>query len=103
VLPVADAPVDGFRPSASVLFESVANVYGRSVVAAILTGMGRDGVHGLRRIRELGGRIIAQDEPTSSVWGMPAAAIDEGLADFVLPISLVSAKLVEMVSQESKE
>jgi len=103
VLPVADAPVDGFRPSASVLFESVANVYGRSVVAAILTGMGRDGVHGLRRIRELGGRIIAQDEQTSSVWGMPAAAIDEGLADFVLPISLVSAKLVEMVSQESKE
>jgi two-component system chemotaxis response regulator CheB len=100
---LSDAPFDGFRPSASVLFESVANVYGRSVVAAILTGMGRDGVHGLRRIRELGGRIIAQDEQTSSVWGMPAAAIDEGLADFVLPISLVSAKLVEMVSQESKE
>jgi len=99
----ADAPVDGFRPSASVLFESVANLYGRSAVAAILTGMGRDGVIGLRRIRELGGRIIAQDEQTSSVWGMPAAAIDEGLADFVLPISMVPAKLVEMVSQESKE
>jgi two-component system chemotaxis response regulator CheB len=98
-----EPPFDGFRPSASVLFESVANVYGRSALAVILTGMGRDGVHGLRRIRELGGRIIAQDEQTSSVWGMPAAAIDEGLADFVLPISLVSAKLVEMVSQESKE
>lgn len=65
--------------------------------------MGRDGVFGLRRIRELGGRIIAQDEQTSSVWGMPAAAIDEGLADFVLPISMVPAELVERGSQESKE
>jgi two-component system, chemotaxis family, protein-glutamate methylesterase/glutaminase len=98
-----DAPVDGFRPSASVLFESIANVYGSSAVCAILTGMGRDGVHGLRRIRELGGRIIAQDEHTSSVFGMPAAAIEEGLADFILPISMVPAKLVEMVGQESKE
>jgi two-component system chemotaxis response regulator CheB len=100
---LSEPAVDGFRPSASVLFESVANVYGRSVLAAILTGMGRDGVLGLRRIRELGGRIIAQDEQTCSVFGMPAAAIEAGLADFVLPISLVSAKLVEMVGQECKE
>jgi len=99
----SDPPVDGFRPSASVLFESIANVYGRSAVCAILTGMGRDGVHGLRRIRELGGRIIAQDEQTSSVFGMPGAAIEEGLPDFVLPISMVPGKLVEMVSQETKE
>lgn len=98
-----DPAVDGFRPSASVLFESIANAFGRSAAAAILTGMGRDGVHGLRRLHELGGRIIAQDEQTSSVFGMPAAAIEAGLADFVLPISLVSAKLVEMVGQESKE
>lgn len=96
-------PSDGFRPSASVLFESVANIYGRSATAAILTGMGRDGVHGLRRLRELGGRIIAQDEQTSSVFGMPAAAIEEGLVDFVLPISQVPGKLMEMVSQEPKE
>ena len=98
-----DAPVDGFRPSASVLFESVANAYGRNAAGAILTGMGRDGVHGLRRLHELGGRIIAQDEQTSSVFGMPAAAIEAGLADFILPISLVAAKLVEMVGQETKE
>ncbi|MET0286862.1 MAG: chemotaxis-specific protein-glutamate methyltransferase CheB [Polyangiales bacterium] len=96
-------PVDGFRPSASVLFEGVAQAYGRHAATAILTGMGRDGVDGLRRIRELGGRIIAQDEQTCSVFGMPAAAIDAGLADYVLPISQVAAKLVEMVGVETKE
>jgi two-component system, chemotaxis family, protein-glutamate methylesterase/glutaminase len=96
-----DAPVDGFRPSASVMFESVAQAYGRSALAAILTGMGRDGVLGLRRVHELGGRIIAQDEQSCSVFGMPAAAIDEGLADFILPIALVPAKLVELVAQET--
>jgi two-component system chemotaxis response regulator CheB len=96
-------PVDGFRPSASVLFDSVANAYGRHAATAILTGMGRDGVDGLRRIRELGGRIIAQDEQTCSVFGMPAAAIEAGLADYVLPISLVASKLVEMVGLETKE
>jgi two-component system, chemotaxis family, protein-glutamate methylesterase/glutaminase len=96
-------PVDGFRPSASVLFEGVAQAYGRHAATAILTGMGRDGVDGLRRIRELGGRIIAQDEQTCSVFGMPAAAIDAGLSDYVLPISLVASKLSEMVGLETKE
>ncbi|HEY6878993.1 MAG TPA: chemotaxis-specific protein-glutamate methyltransferase CheB [Polyangiales bacterium] len=96
-------PVDGFRPSASVLFESVANAYGRHAAGVILTGMGRDGVDGLRRIRELGGRIIAQDEQTSSVFGMPAAAIEAGLPDWVLPISMVAPKLAEMVGLETKE
>ncbi|MDB4987571.1 MAG: chemotaxis response regulator protein-glutamate methylesterase [Myxococcaceae bacterium] len=99
---LCDAPVEGFRPSASVLFESVAKAYGPSACAAILTGMGRDGVDGLRRLHELGGRIIAQDEQSCSVFGMPAAAIEAGLADFILPISLISAKLVEMVGQESR-
>lgn len=99
---VSMPPVDGFRPSASVLFESVANVYGPTALAAILTGMGRDGVCGLRRIRERGGRIIAQDAQTCSVFGMPGAAIEEGLADFVLPIASIPAKLVELVGQETR-
>lgn len=99
---LSDSPVDGFRPSATVLFESVATAYRGGTLAAILTGMGRDGVCGLRRVRASGGRIIAQDEQTCSVFGMPAAAIEEGLADFVLPISLVPTKLVELVGQESR-
>lgn len=98
----SEPPIEAFRPSASVLFESVAQTYGRGALAAILTGMGRDGVAGLRRVRELGGRVIAQDEQTCSVFGMPAAAIEEGLVDFVLPISLVPAKLIELVAQESR-
>lgn len=99
----ASLPVDGFRPSASVLFASVAQAYGRRAACAILTGMGRDGVDGLRRIRELGGRIIAQDEQSCSVFGMPAAAIEAGVVDWVLPISLVAAKLSELVGVECKE
>ncbi len=96
-------PVDGFRPSASVLFDAVAGAYGRNAACAILTGMGRDGADGLRRIRELGGRIIAQNEQTCSVFGMPAAAIEMGLVDWILPISAVTSKLVEMVGLELKE
>jgi two-component system, chemotaxis family, protein-glutamate methylesterase/glutaminase len=97
----SEPPFDGFRPSASLLFQSLAVTYGSRVLAAIMTGMGRDGIAGLRRIRAAGGRIIAQDEQTCAVFGMPAAAIEEGLADFVLPISQVAPKLVEVVSQES--
>jgi two-component system chemotaxis response regulator CheB len=97
-----EPPVDGFRPSASVLFESVGSAYGAAALGVILTGMGRDGVAGLRRIHALGGRIIAQDEETCAVFGMPAAAIEAGLADFVLPIASVAAKLVELVGQESR-
>jgi len=98
----SDPPVDGFRPSASVMFESVGRAYGASGVGVILTGMGRDGVAGLRRIRTLGGRIIAQDEETCAVFGMPGAAIEAGLADFVLPLPSIAAKLVELVGQESR-
>jgi two-component system chemotaxis response regulator CheB len=98
----SDPSVDGFRPSASVLFESVAHAYGASAVAIIMTGMGRDGVAGLRRIHARGGRIIAQDERTCAVFGMPAAAIAEGLANLVLPVWSLAPKLVELVGQESR-
>jgi two-component system chemotaxis response regulator CheB len=94
-------PVESFRPSCNVLFESLAQSYGRRGLAAILTGMGRDGVVGLRRVRELGGRILAQDEHTCSVFGMPAAAIAEGLPDVVLPISSIASKIIELVAQET--
>jgi len=91
------APVSGFRPSATVLFHSVAKAYGRAVVAVMLTGMGEDGVAGLRDIDDLGGHIIAQDEATSVVFGMPAAAIAEGLTDEVLPLEGIAARLGELL------
>jgi two-component system chemotaxis response regulator CheB len=63
------APIEGFRPSGTFLFESVANAFGSAIVAVVLTGMGADGVAGLRAVRIAGGRIIAQDEETSVVFG----------------------------------
>jgi two-component system chemotaxis response regulator CheB len=90
-------PIGGFRPSATFLFESTARAYGRSAVTVILTGMGEDGVAGLRAVRQAGGRIIAQDEKSSVVFGMPGAAINAGFADQVLPLGDIAGRLVELV------
>jgi two-component system chemotaxis response regulator CheB len=79
-----DAKIGAFRPSANHLFESAAREYGASVVGVILTGMGTDGVAGLRHVRAAGGRVLAQDEESSVVFGMPAGAIRAGLTDAVL-------------------
>jgi two-component system chemotaxis response regulator CheB len=89
--------IGGFRPSGTYLFESVAKAYNASAVAVILTGMGDDGVVGLRAVRQAGGRIVAQDEESSVVFGMPGAAIAAGLADDVLPLEKISARLVQLV------
>ena len=85
--------VGGFRPSGTALFESVATAFGSRAVAVILTGMGRDGVDGLRAIRRAGGRTVAESEATAIVYGMPAAAVGAGLADFILPLDQVCAAL----------
>jgi two-component system chemotaxis response regulator CheB len=90
-------PISGFRPSATFLFDSAARVYGGSIVAVILTGMGEDGVAGLRVIRETGGRIIAQDESSSVVWGMPGAAVAAGLPHLLLPLEEIPSRLLEFV------
>jgi two-component system chemotaxis response regulator CheB len=90
-------PVGGFRPSATVLFESISAAYGSRALAVILTGMGRDGVDGLRAIREAGGRTVAESEATAIVYGMPAAAVHAGLADFILPLDQVCAAMAGLV------
>src|SRR5438270_369610 len=86
-------PVGGFRPSGTFLFEAAARVFGASAVAVILTGMGDDGVAGLRAVREAGGRVIAQDEKSSVIFGMPGAAVAAGVADAVLPLDLIPTRL----------
>jgi len=89
-------PVSGFVPSATVLFESLAEVYGASAVGMILTGMGQDGVKGLVALRRVGATVIAQDEETSVVFGMPKAAVDAGLTTMVLPLPLIAARLAQL-------
>jgi two-component system chemotaxis response regulator CheB len=89
----------GFCPSVSFLFESVAEAYGSAAMGILLTGMGADGAAGLARLKERGGVTIAQDEQSSAVFGMPAAAIQRGAAQHVLS----PAQIAEVISSLANE
>jgi len=79
-------PVNFCRPAVDPLFRSCAQAAGRGVLAVVLTGMGSDGREGARAVREAGGHVIAQDQASSVVWGMPGAVAEAGLADMILPL-----------------
>jgi two-component system, chemotaxis family, protein-glutamate methylesterase/glutaminase len=85
------------RPSADLLFESVAASYKDRVIAVVLTGTGSDGAMGVQAIKKTGGTVIVQDEKTSQFFGMPAAAIQTGNADFILPLDEIASALVTLV------
>ena len=85
------------RPSADLLFESVAASYGDRVVAVVLTGSGSDGTMGVKAIKKMGGTVIAQDEETADFFGMPGAAIQTGSVDFVLPLDEIASSLLSLV------
>ena len=93
---VQTPPVNHCRPSVDVLFRSASAIYGSGVLAAVLTGMGTDGLSGARTIRSQGGTVLAQDEPTSVVWGMPGAIAQAGLAHRVLPLALIGPEIVRL-------
>jgi two-component system chemotaxis response regulator CheB len=95
---VEGEPVAYSRPSVNVLFDSVARLAGRDAVAALLTGMGRDGATGMLAIREAGGRTLAQDEATCVVNGMPQAACDLGAVDEILPLDSIPARLLSLLA-----
>lgn len=85
------------RPSADLLFESVAAAFRERAIAVVLTGSGSDGSMGVRAIKKMGGSVIAQDEETSEYFAMPSAAINTGDVDFVLPIEDIPPALVSLV------
>jgi two-component system, chemotaxis family, protein-glutamate methylesterase/glutaminase len=88
------APVSGHRPSATVLFRSVAREFGRRAIGVVLTGMGDDGTAGLEDLKRTGATIIAQNEETSVIFGMPDVAIRSGIVDYVLPPDRIAELLI---------
>ena len=86
------------RPSAEPLFASVAEVYKRNAIAAVLTGGDGDGSFGVRIIKEKGGIVIAQDRPTSQDFSMPETSIKTGDVDFILPLKEIAPKLIQLVN-----
>lgn len=92
-------PENHCRPAANVLFRSVAAVYGSRVLGVVLTGMGSDGLAGCRMLRNTGGLVLAQDEATSTVWGMPGAVAAAGLANRVLPLSAIGPEIVRLAGE----
>lgn len=90
-------PENSCRPSVDPLFRSVATTYGAEALAVVLTGMGTDGGAGSQMIKQLGGRVFAQDKATSTVWGMPGYVAENGLADRVLPLEQIATELIRAV------
>lgn len=89
----ADPPIAGHRPSATHLFRTVAEVFGSGGLGVMLTGMGDDGVTGLRALKAAGGLVLAQDEQSSVVYGMPREAVASGVVDRVVPLAQMAAAI----------
>lgn len=92
--------VDFARPSADLLFQSVAASFKDRAIAVVLTGTGNDGSLGVQGIHKMGGKVIAQDENTSEFFDMPSAAIATGTVDFVLPLNEIASALMNLVMTE---
>jgi two-component system chemotaxis response regulator CheB len=88
------------RPAVDALFASTGEVYGGAAVAVILTGMGQDGLRGTGILKAQGASVIAQDEATSVVWGMPGAVVNAGLVDRVLPLDEVVPAIVSIAGRK---
>jgi two-component system chemotaxis response regulator CheB len=95
---LSDDPPESFcRPAADVLFRSAASAFGAGVLAVVLTGMGQDGLRGSDAVHRAGGRVLAQDEASSVVWGMPGAVSAAGLCDDVLPLDDLAVAIIARV------
>jgi two-component system chemotaxis response regulator CheB len=93
-----DEPINFCKPAVDALFTSAVAVWGPATLAAVLTGMGSDGLRGATDIVAAGGSVIAQDEATSVVWGMPRAVAQAGLCSAVLPLDQIAPRILRLFS-----
>jgi two-component system chemotaxis response regulator CheB len=101
VIALGDGPPINFcRPAVDPLFSSAADTWGNWVLGLLLTGMGTDGKRGAADIVAAGGSVMAQDEATSVIWGMPGAVAEAGLCSAVLPLDRLAPKIVHLFSGE---
>ena len=91
-------PLNHCRPSVDYLFFSAARMYGAGTLALVMTGMGADGLDGARAVHEGGGIVLAQDEASSAVWGMPGRVSEAGIASATLPLWGIAGALKQRVS-----
>ena len=96
-------PVNGHRPSADILFESTAEVYGGNAIACIMTGMGKDGAIKIGDVMKKGGITIAQDQVTSVVFGMPKCAIEFGNIQFVSPLMDIPKTIFDILEKRKNK
>jgi len=89
--------VNFVRPSADLLFQSVADSFKERAIAIVLTGSGHDGTQGIKAIKSCGGIVIAQDESSSKNFGMPHSAIETGDVDYILPLNEIAGVLVDLI------
>lgn len=92
------APVNFCKPAVDPMFASAAAAYGAGCLAVVLTGMGADGAHGAADVVAAGGSVIAQDEATSVVWGMPGATANAGVCSAVLPLDQIAPRIIRLMS-----
>lgn len=96
---LSSAPaIGGLRPRADITLETAARVYGRRVLCVVLTGMGHDGLEGAKAVVREGGRVLAEDESTCVVWGMPRAVTEAGLTEAVFPLDAIPMAIAEAVA-----
>jgi two-component system chemotaxis response regulator CheB len=98
-----DPPLWGVRPAVDRMMKSVAEVYGSRAIGVLLTGMGHDGALGMKAIKDRGGTTIVQNQETSTVFGMPQAAIKQQCVDAVLPLSEISGTIVSLLANERRK
>jgi two-component system chemotaxis response regulator CheB len=104
VLRTVDGPAEnGSKPSVDVLFRSAAKVYHGRVIATVLTGMGSDGARGAKILKKEGAYIVAQDEASSVIWGMPGCVVRDGSADVILSLNVIALHIVNRIRDRCRE